>query len=177
MQRRLVAKPAGRGGVFHRRQRERGSDMATFMLHESHAREWLTRVVVINELGECGPDSQMDTDPPPITMTWQPRAVGEEDGTFLLVRAAQEAGALHGPPGVELDFEYVDDGDGGYYRYILRLADPRPLLLASPPEEMARLGEPDAIGLNAAMAILAEAVETANQLLTDLAAYVAAVMP
>lgn len=151
--------------------------MATFTLDEPHAREWLTRVVVTNELGECSPDPQLDGDPPPITMTWQPRAVGEEDGTFLLVRAAQETGALRGPPGAELDFEYVDDGDGGYYRYILRLADPKPLLLASPLEEMALLGDPDAIGINAAIAILAEAMDTANQLLTDLATYIAATMP
>lgn len=39
---------------------------------------------------------------------------------------------------------------------------------------MARLGDPDAIGINAAIAILAQAADTANQLLTDLVTYIAA---
>lgn len=37
--------------------------MATFTLDEPHAREWLTRVVVTNELGECSSGPQLDGDP------------------------------------------------------------------------------------------------------------------
>lgn len=151
--------------------------MTRFTLNEREASEWLTRVVVANELGECDPDPPTDAGVPPVTMTWRPRDVGEEDGTFLLVRGAQETGVLHGPPGADLDFEYIDDGDDGYYRYILRLNEPRPLVIASHPEEMRHLGDPDAAGINAAMAILAEAQDIANRLLNELAAYIAAAMP
>ena len=151
--------------------------MTMFTLNEKDAREWLTRVVVANELGECGPDPPADAGVPPVTMTWRPRDVGEEDGTFLLVRGAQESGVLHGPPGADLDFEYIDDGDGGYYRYILHLNEPRPLIIASHPEEMTHLGDPDATSVNAAMAILTEAQYIANRLLNDLAVYIAAASP
>ena len=71
-----------------------------------------------------------------------------------------------------LDFEYVADDDGGYYRFIVRIGIR--VTLASHSEEMRKVGTPDTEGLAAAMGILREAVQSANGVLANLDEYVTA---
>ncbi|TDD23804.1 hypothetical protein E1287_38620 [Actinomadura sp. KC06] len=144
-----------------------------FEVKEELAWEWLLRAVMSCEMDD-GHDP-IGTDLPPIGMAWQPRNVGEEDTAFLLIRSAQEAGVLNRPERAELDFEYVDDGDGGYYRYLLRIDAPAPLIVASAAEEMRHLGNPDAVGIDAALAILREAAGAGNLLSQQMSAFITAV--
>jgi len=143
-----------------------------FSLNEEAAWIWLINTVFEYE---SGVDTGLDTgERPPIGVAWHPREVGEEDTTFLLIRGAQEGDVLTAPPGVELDFEFIDDGDGGYYRYLLCIHEPAPLITASDAEEMRRLGERDATGIDAALAILREAVDAGNSTYRQLSTFVAA---
>lgn len=150
--------------------------MEPFTLREEEARNWLTELVVAHEIdtsfGETGTIQSADS--PPIGMAWRPADPGEEDGAFLLVRAAQEAGLLTGAEGMTITFEFVDDGDEGFFRWLLDIVAPVPLRLATMSEAMAVLGEPEASGVAAAMAILREAVQAANLLVQQLSDYVAA---
>ncbi len=66
------------------------------------------------------------------------------------------------------------DCDGGYYRFLLDLSAPARLKLASYAEEMRKLGERDATGIDAAMAVLREARCAANHLLQQLTEFIAA---
>jgi hypothetical protein len=143
-----------------------------FKLDQESARAWLTRVIAAYEAGDS--EASGTAEMPPLGAAWNPLDPGEESTIYLLVRRAQEAGVLTAPPGAEVDFEYSDDCDGGYYRFLLDLSAPAPLKLASYAEEMRKLGEREATGIDAAMAILREAQHAANQLLYQLAEFIAA---
>jgi len=143
-----------------------------FKLDKESARAWLTRVIAAYEAGdrEAGGTAEM----PPLGAAWNPLEADEEGTIYLLVRGAQEAGVLTAPPGAEVDFEYSDDCDVGYYRFLLDLSAPARLKLASYAEEMRKLGERDATGIDAAMAVLREARCAANHLLQQLTEFIAA---
>jgi hypothetical protein len=150
--------------------------MEPFILHEEEARDWLTDLVVAHEVGiGFGDESPVPSaDSPPIAMVWRPRDPGEEDSVFLLIRAAQDAGVVTSPEETIISFEFIDDGDEGVFRWLLDIVTPTPLKLATMSEAMAALGEPQASGVEAAIAILREAVQAANLLVQQLSDYVAA---
>lgn len=149
--------------------------MDEFVLDEERADQWLVSAIVAREMGDVDEvDMAASSDLPPVGMAWRPSAVGEEDTAFLLVHAAQQAGVLVAPAGVHLRFELLDDGDDGIYRFLVDIAAPVPLTLASAAEEMRLLGEPGTTGLAAAMGLLREAVEVANLLLERLSAFITA---
>ncbi|MER7877733.1 hypothetical protein ABTY63_30030 [Streptomyces solisilvae] len=150
--------------------------MARFTLHEEEAREWLTELLIAHEMGigfgEKNPVG--DVGSPPIGMAWRPTDPGEEDGVFLLVRAAQTAHVLTAPDEMILDYEFIDDGDECLFRWLLDITLPAPLKLATLAEPLPTLEEPDASGVEAAMAILRAAAQTANLLLQQLSDYIEA---
>ncbi|MGA5506894.1 hypothetical protein [Streptomyces umbrinus] len=152
--------------------------MDPFVLHEEAARAWLTELVVAYEVDASfgGDACAHSADSPPIGMAWDPRQLGEEDGVFLLVKAAQGAGMIGKPEEMTVTFEYVEDGGDGVYRWLLDIVDPSPLKVATLTEAMAVLGEPDfhRAGIEAAVAILREAVRAANHLVHQLSDYVEA---
>ncbi|WP_413116205.1 hypothetical protein ACK1X7_36845 [Streptomyces sp. CY1] len=150
--------------------------MEPFVLHEKVARDWLTELVVAHEVGiGFGEANQIrDTGYPRIGIAWRPTDPGEEDGVFLLVRAAQMAHVLTSPDEMILDCEFVDDGDEGLSRWLLDIALPAPLKLATPSEALPALGEPDVFGVEAALAILREAAQAASLLLQQLSDYLEA---
>lgn len=151
---------------------------APFTLNEDAARDWLTDLVVSHELAEAlGETPAPDTEAPPIGMTWNPGDVGEEDTVCLLVHTAQRVGLVTKPSHAFLDFEYIDDGDTGRYRWLLDLTAPTPLKLCALSESLPRLGQSGATGIAAALAILREAVEAANLLLHQLSDYIKASPP
>lgn len=150
--------------------------MEPFILHEEEARNWLTELVVAHEIdvGFGERSSMRSADSPPIGMAWRPTDPGEEDGAFLLVRAAQAAGLVTSTEAMTITFEFIDDGDEGVFRWLLDVVAPTPLKLATVSEAMAVLVEPETSGVAAAMAVLREAVRTANLLVQQLSDYVAA---
>ncbi|MFF1679468.1 hypothetical protein ACFVYG_25975 [Streptomyces sp. NPDC058256] len=140
------------------------------------ARNWLTELVVAHEVGMgFGEDSPVRSpNSPSIGMVWGPRDPGEEDSVFLLVRAAQEASMVTNPDETTITFEYIEDGDQGVFRWFVDIVAPTPLKVATTSEAMAVLGEPQTFGVDAAMAILRDAVQAANLLIQQLSDYVAA---
>lgn len=152
--------------------------MDPFILHEEAARPWLTELVVAYEVDASfgGDVSGYSADSPRIGMAWDPRQPGEEDGVPLLVKAAQAAGVIGSPEEMTITFEFVDDGDEGVFRWLLDIADPSSLKVATLSEAMAVLGEPDLhrAGIEAAVAILREAVRAANDLVHQLSDYIEA---
>ena len=145
------------------------STVQRFTMDEGKAREWLKRAVSIWE-GTAEDDNGVE-DLPEITSDWDPLAPDCEVDSYSLVRTAVNAEVIGTPDGHDIDFEYNDDSDGGYYRFIVGVGPS--LYLASHCTEMRKLGARDTTGLAAAMAILREAVQSANQVLADLDEYVA----
>jgi hypothetical protein len=149
-----------------------------YALREPEARAWLTELVVAHELAEgLGDLPTPDGGQPPIGMAWSPTALGEEDAVHLLVRAAQDEGVISKPSHTGPDFEYIDDGDRGRYRWLLDLTAPTPLKLATLSTPLHLLNRGGAVGITAALVILHEAVEAANLLLHQLSDYVSAIVP
>jgi hypothetical protein len=144
------------------------------MLDKARAENWLRHAVAAYMTEVCGDQppaglegTKPDGELPEITDTWNPVDAGQEDEVFLLVERAAEAGIIGKPEGTDIDFEYVDDGDGGYYYFLIRVGGGR-LKLASCAYEMRKLGERDSAGVAAALAILDEAVCSANGVLASL---------
>jgi hypothetical protein len=144
-----------------------------FTLDETRAAAWLARAVTAHDA-----DLRGDTGTPPpgeelpeITTGWEPRAYGEENTVYLLIRLAADAGVITAPDDMELDFRYSGDDDGGFYCFHVGLGSS--VALASYSQEMRKLGDGDALGTDAAMSILREAVETANYTLDGLAELIA----
>ncbi|MFC4463993.1 hypothetical protein ACFPH6_05350 [Streptomyces xiangluensis] len=152
--------------------------MDPFVLHEEAARVWLAELVVAYEVDASfgGDVSARGADSSPIGMVWDPRQPGGEDGVSLLVTAAQGAGMVGKPEEMTITFEFVDDGDEGVYRWLLDIVAPKPLKVATLSEALGALGEPEVhrVGIEAAVAILREAVQAANHLVHQLSDYVEA---
>jgi hypothetical protein len=146
-----------------------------FTLDESKAREWLERAIKAREWSmsdRSGPEPAPGEDLPDIGADWDPLEPGEESTVFALVNTAATAGVIGKPDAdTDVDFVYVDDEDGGYYFFLVYLS--WDLKLASRSVEMRKLGERDATGITAALAILDEAVSSANFALTQLDEYIA----
>jgi hypothetical protein len=145
-----------------------------FTLDEAKAQAWLERTVSVYD-GTAEDDSGAD-ELPQISSTWNPMEPDEETEVWRLVRRAVDAGIIgRVGDGLDLDFEYVDDGDGGSYYFLVRVGGSRGLKLASHAYEMRKLdGARDELtGTASAMAILHEAVGSANGVLHDLDDYVA----
>jgi len=96
-----------------------------FTLNAEQAQAWLAQLNGPDDEAAAGLPGAC-TVAPAIGPDWNPRQSGEEDSTYLLVRGAQEIGVLSGPPGTEIDFEFSDDADGGYYRFLLDISTPVP---------------------------------------------------
>ena len=142
-----------------------------FTLDEAKAQEWLRRSVAVYEGGGAPDDGEHLAD---FGEIWDPVGVGNEKDVYQLVRNAVYAGIIGRPDSYDIDFEYADDEDGGYYFFLVRVGDGlNQIKLASFAHEMRKLGERDAVGAAAALAILREAVSAANGVLRNLDEYVA----
>jgi len=150
-----------------------------FTLDESAAKAWLQRAVAIHEAWVRSEDLPEDAEPrrdgaslPEIGDDWQPLACGNETDVYNVVRDAADGGIIGRPADHDLDFEYSEDDDGGSYRFIVYIGTN--LALATRSTGMSKLGDGDeARGVAAALAILDEAVASANWALTHLDEYVA----
>jgi hypothetical protein len=144
-----------------------------FTLDETKALEWLQRAVAAYKwdlFGE-GDEPEGDEELPEIGEDWQSTDPGQENTIYHLVRLAREDSKIIARPddSYDLDFEYVDDEDGGYYYFLVRVGK---LKLASFGYEMRKIDGRDEKGIAAALAILREAVSAANGVLGDLSEYV-----
>ncbi len=163
-----------------------------FTLDEGKARNWLRHAAAAYMADEYGEEPtgilegpRPEGELPEIYDDWNPEAPGNEGDVYQVVRCAVDAGVIGKPatppyPGSagasapgdwDLDFEYVDDSDGGYYNFLVWVG--LRLKLATPTAEMRKLGEREAVGVAAALAILTEAVASANRALEALDEYVA----
>lgn len=108
---------------------------------------------------------------------WSPRDQDYDDSTISqLMERAKELGVVSVPAHYAFYFIYDYDSDGGAYFWTVdvpymeyeNLSDIyRTLRLASTFTEMRKIGEPDAVGIEAAVALLSEGVHAANGLLNE----------
>lgn len=139
---------------------------ARFTLDEDQAREWLARIVAFWKMG-CDLDD--DGAPvPAISPRWDPRVPGEETDVWRLVRAAAEADVIGCPPGMDVDFVSTETENGAYYHYVVDVT--KTVTLQSYGSEIRKLGDPEAVGVEAALSILREAVNRSNHAVELLAA-------
>ena len=138
-----------------------------FSLNEAKARALIERALQRYEDDEDGgpPYYEVLRLPP----DWQPRRRDEVSTTEDLVYAAGVCGAIGSAAGTELDFQFMDDSDGGAYQWRVLLCEPD-LRLVSHTEEYRKVGAPDTRGAEAALEILREGVEQANYVLDAAAA-------
>jgi hypothetical protein len=136
--------------------------------------EWLIHRIAVEE-GEIADDgAQPMTNP--IHASWSPRDYGLNDADNLVNDAANEYGFITGPEGMRVVMDTIgdvtDSGDGDGYRWLVMIDKPAPLIIASQYETQNHLGDRDAApGADSAMSVLCEAVDQANRLLAELAAY------
>jgi hypothetical protein len=149
-----------------------------FTLNEDGAREWLDRQITnYDDYGD--PRSEPDGEELgfAISADWDPRVSGGVEDTSDLVHNAIRYGYITGPDGLAVDIDSLGDTAGGGedgYRWLVYIDEPS-LILASHYEGAGRLGEPGATpGLDAAIGVLREARDQANQILAQLDAYVQA---
>jgi hypothetical protein len=148
-------------------------------LDEERARAWVTELIVAWEVRESSTvdPGAWDQQAPTIDLSWEPRDPGQEDSVYLLVGAAQQDGVLAAPTtGATVEFEYVDDGQDGSFRWLLTFDAPRPLQLVTEPQPIAGLGE-SGWGVEAALGVLRQAAHAANLLMEQLSDYIAATAP
>lgn len=126
-----------------------------FALDKPRARNWLG--------GGAGPHAE----DPGIRGAWNPRSFQQEDTVYLLVRCAVDAEIISCPAGGDLDFDYAHNRDGGSCRFLVGVEDGH-LELVSPDRRMRRIGEHGTAGIPAALAVLDEAVRSANSVLDSL---------
>jgi hypothetical protein len=151
--------------------------MKSFSLNEDITRDWVTNIIVAHELSdlENGANSEQSRPLPQLGLAWQPREPGQEDVISSLIHCAHhQPGVLTRPGNAEIAIEFVDDGNDWAYRFLLEISAPAPVTLASPTAEACRLGDDSTCGIDAAIGILHETAQTANALLGQLDAFVAA---
>ena len=148
--------------------------MSRFTLDETRA-EWWVGDAIARTCGERE-DQPGDSYLPDLSEDYE--AMGDGDGngsgeTFNLVAAARDAGIITGPG--ELDFNSLESEEEIGYEWLLYLGKPGAhLKLASYYAKISSLGDRDAKGVDAALAVLREAVAEGNALLDDLDRYMAA---
>ena len=149
-----------------------------FGLNRPGARIWLNRAVAVYMAAINGEEPPAALEPeadiwelPEIDRSWNPRDPDEQAEVFRLVSSAVEAGIIRTPPDTDLDFEPLPSNDGDDYQFQVYVGRYR-LTLTSHTEAISRLGEPGATGVAAALAVLEEAVRSANGVLDDLDTYI-----
>jgi len=106
-----------------------------------------------------------------ITEDWNPAEVGQEDTVGSLVSHAVDAGIIGTDGGLDLFFRYYSDDNGAYYCF---LAQTGRLVLMSASDQIEHVGNPAARGIEAALAILEEAVCKGNREVAEAEQYAAA---
>jgi hypothetical protein len=132
-----------------------------FRLDEDKARALIKRAIARADDGDDGQDDEtvsFDAD-------WEPRGMDEAETTDDLIYAAGECGAIEGPPGAKLAFQFMADSDGGMYQYRITWEGSWVGFVPPYATEYRKIADRDARGANAAMSILQEAVEEANRIL------------
>lgn len=112
-------------------------------------------------------EATANAEDPGIDDEWDPRSFEQEGTVYLLVRYAVDAGIISRPSGADLDFDHVRASDGVSYRFLVDAEDGL-LELVSPIGKMRHIGEPGITGIPAALAVLEEAVWSANDVLDSL---------
>jgi hypothetical protein len=147
-----------------------------FGLDESKARALIARALRRSQSGQDGPAPEYET--LSLAPAWDPMSGGGEHEVSDLIYAATECGAITQPARLELDFQYLEDCDGGMFQWAVILRDQLNMRVTSAPEEYRKLGWRGAKGTaGQAMTILREAVEYANRTVNVLGRYVAASAP
>lgn len=136
-----------------------------YMLNTERARQWLTRVVAIND-GHDVPELDgdvLDDEVPDISSDWEAfDLLNESLVPTDLPQGAWRVGAVTGP--AELFLSCDNDGD-----YRVQFRPPRASYwVASPYEEIRRLGDRDATGVDAAIAVLRDLVRGANLIASEI---------
>lgn len=151
--------------------------MTAFILNEETARDWVTSLVMAYELTclDNGINRPTLEPPPQLSLDWRPREPGQEDTTAALIRQAHHQGVFARPEHAGVAIQFVDDGDDWCYHFLLDISAPTPVTLSSEPKAVNLLGDDSTFGVDAAMGILREAAQTADDLLKRLNAFVEAV--
>ncbi|WP_075737676.1 hypothetical protein [Streptomyces acidiscabies] len=150
--------------------------MHLFTLDEEKASDWLIDLVVSWEVALAF-DEDWDETLPGIDPDWNLLEPGETDTVYHLVRAAQRSGMISSPENALITFEAIGDGRGGVFHWFLVLREPTPLRLATLAEAMDQLGDSESYGVDAAMAVLRDAVKAANLLAQQLSDHITATKP
>lgn len=144
---------------------------ARFTLDVDKTREWLTRIIDTDTYPDLtGAAAELD-----LTEDWSTETPGSEWTAERLIQAAMDDEIIGCPDEMEVYFDFDDREDGGYYRFLVDIgADVAALVrLATLGWEIGKLGNREAQGADAAMAVLSEAVESANGALDNLALLIA----
>lgn len=150
---------------------------ARFTLDEERAREWLAHSVTHYETGKCDREPACTGELADLGEDWNPRGTDEETVTLTtLVYDAQHEGIITGPGRASVEYaDTSDESEAGYRWEVWTRPESGPwLTLTGHYEKAWHIGEPDLTGADAALAILREAVSTANGVLDDLDRYSAA---
>jgi hypothetical protein len=144
---------------------------ARFTLDEDAARAWLADGVEAD--GDFLAHQDADNTLPEIDAEWMP-LLDNTDEITVLIGAALGHGIITHPPGVGVGLD--DDSGGDGYRWLVYLYHgiEQRLILASPFVSQSQVGNATARGAEAGLAVLREAVASANECLDDLDAYTAA---
>jgi hypothetical protein len=141
-------------------QNKAASNQREFKFGNARAHAWLQIL------------SRQPLPPLDIGADWNPRAGGEETTVSQLISLAMEQGVIAAPDGMSVSFDYGDNGEATYYRYLIDLT--RDLTLATAAVDIQLLGgELSARGINAAVCILNEAAYVATETVSHLDAYIA----
>jgi hypothetical protein len=144
-----------------------------FSLDEEKARAWLGRIIAAHP----GKAEGISGEAPSIGAGWTSRGPDAEWTAERLVRGAVEDGILACPAGMDVNFAYDEAAsDGGSYHFAVDIGHKvaTQVSLATWGDEMAKLGDPDATGADAALSVLNEAVYYSNQALDNLGILLAA---
>jgi len=147
--------------------------MTPFTLNEKKAYDWLFELVVSWEIA-LSFDEDWDETLPAIDPDWSPQELGETDTAYHLVHAAQQNAMITTTLDALLTFEAIGSGPEGVFHWFLDIREPTPLRLATLAESISRLGNPEAHGITAALAVLRDAVEAANLLAQQLSDHITA---
>lgn len=147
--------------------------MERFTLDEDKAAGWLAQIIAQND-PEQG--KEWDDSLPELTEDWRPVDDYSDGWTVSnLLSAARHAGLIEGPEGGAPEYDHSSDTEEAGYRWLVFLTLPSPgIILAGSFGKLRHLGDSRAQGAEAALSVLREAVTTANLLMDELDAFIAA---